>query len=63
MISPTLFIVGSSDYGIIELNQEAYQLLNCEKKLKIVEGATHLFEEPDALEQVARLSTNWFIKH
>jgi putative phosphoribosyl transferase len=58
--SPTLLIVGGRDFGVIELNQEAYSRLRCEKELKIVPGATHLFEEPGALEEVARLAAGWF---
>ena len=61
--APTLFIVGGNDYGVIELNQEAYRALRCEKSLKIVPGATHLFEEPGALEQVAELAIDWFNRH
>lgn len=61
--APTLFIVGGNDVGIIELNQKALVPLNVEKKLEIVEGATHLFEEPGALEQVASLSSKWFVKY
>ena len=61
--SPALLIVGGKDYGVIELNEQAYQKLACTKKLAIVEGATHLFEEPGALEEVARLATNWFKKY
>ncbi len=47
--APTLLIVGGNDYGVIELNEKAYRVLRCEKSLKIVPGATHLFEEPGAL--------------
>ncbi|HXG94063.1 MAG TPA: dienelactone hydrolase family protein [Blastocatellia bacterium] len=61
--SPTLLIVGGRDFGVIELNEEAYAQLRCEKEMKIVPGATHLFEEPGALEQVARLAADWFNKH
>ena len=57
---PTLLIVGSADYGVIELNQQAYALLHCEKKLTLIAGATHLFEEPGTLEQAARSAANWF---
>lgn len=59
--APTLLIVGGLDTQVIELNQEAYAQLNCRKDLKIVDGATHLFEEPGALEQVARLASDWFV--
>jgi dienelactone hydrolase len=61
--SPTLFIVGGRDEVVIELNEEAYARLRCEKDLKIVPGATHLFEEPGALEEVARLAADWFRQH
>jgi putative phosphoribosyl transferase len=63
VIAPTLLIVGSADYGVIELNEQAYALMNCEKKLMLVLGATHLFEEPGTLEQAAQNATNWFIKY
>jgi putative phosphoribosyl transferase len=58
--APTLLIVGGHDEPVIEMNQVAYDLLTCEKKLTIVPGATHLFEEPGALEQVAELAGKWF---
>ena len=58
--SPTLFIVGGNDYVVIELNREAYARLKGKKQLVIVPGATHLFEEPGTLEEVARLATEWF---
>ncbi len=61
--APTLLIVGSADYGVIELNQQAYVLLHCEKKLTLIPGATHLFEEPGTLEQAARSAAKWFEKH
>lgn len=63
VISPTLFIVGGSDFGVIELNQESYEKLNCTKAFEIVPHATHLFEEPGCLEEVARLAKEWFIIH
>ena len=63
VIAPTLLIVGGNDFGVIELNQEAFELINTEKKLEIVPGATHLFEEPGTLEDVVRLAANWYIKH
>ena len=53
--SPTLFIVGGHDFGVIELNQEAFEHLKCIKKFEIVPGATHLFEEPGALDLVSVL--------
>ena len=61
--SPTLLIVGGNDYGVIELNESAYQQIKATKALKIIPGATHLFEEPGKLEEVARLAAKWFKKH
>ncbi|MDA8090019.1 MAG: dienelactone hydrolase family protein [Nitrospiraceae bacterium] len=61
--SPTLLIVGGDDYGVIELNESAYQQMKAVKDLKIIPGATHLFEEPGKLEEVARLAAKWFKKH
>ncbi len=61
--APTLLIVGGRDTEVIELNQAAHDRLRCMKELKIVAGATHLFEEPGALEQVARLAVEWFTLH
>jgi len=56
-------IVGGSDSVVIELNQEAYDLLSGVKKLEIVPGATHLFEEPGTLEKVAELAGQWFLQY
>ncbi|MCE7913890.1 MAG: alpha/beta hydrolase [Nitrosomonas sp. PRO4] len=61
--SPTLLIVGSEDYTVIELNEQAFAWMKCEKKLVLVPGATHLFEEPGTLEQAAQYAASWFIKH
>ena len=61
--APTLLIVGGNDQPVIALNQEAYNLLRCEKELTIVPRATHLFEEPGALEMVAQLARNWFERY
>lgn len=61
--SPTLLIVGSNDFGVIELNQQAFGMLECKKKLEIVPGATHLFEEPGALEEVGRMAALWFTEY
>jgi pimeloyl-ACP methyl ester carboxylesterase len=61
--SPTLLIVGGLDEPVIEMNEEAYAWLRCEKELQIVPGATHLFEEPGKLEEVARLAAEWFRRH
>jgi dienelactone hydrolase len=61
--APTLLIVGGYDFTVIELNRRAFAQLNGEKYLTLVPGATHLFEEAGALEEVARLSADWFLKH
>jgi putative phosphoribosyl transferase len=61
--APTLLLVGGWDDGVIELNQQAYDQLHCEKELVIVPGATHLFEESGTLEDVARQAAAWFAKH
>lgn len=61
--APTLFIVGGNDFGVIELNQEAFSRLTCPKKFEIIPNATHLFEEPGCLEEVARLAKEWFCKY
>jgi putative phosphoribosyl transferase len=61
--APTLLIVGGRDTEVIRLNEQAYQLLNAGKSLQIVEGATHLFEEPGKLDEVADLATRWFLKY
>jgi len=58
--APTLLIVGGDDYDVLELNQEALARLRSPKKLVVVPGATHLFEEPGTLEQVGRLASEWF---
>ncbi|MBQ4819679.1 dienelactone hydrolase family protein [Aquimarina sp. MMG016] len=57
----TLLIVGGWDGTVIQLNEKAYQKLQCERKLEIVPEASHLFEEPGKLEQVAQISANWFV--
>jgi putative phosphoribosyl transferase len=61
--APTLLIVGSNDDIVIELNEQARDKMCCEVKLEIIPGATHLFEEPGALEKVAKLASDWFIAH
>lgn len=61
--SPTLLIIGSLDTQVITLNEQAYTKLSCEKKIEIVEGATHLFEEPGCLDKVANLAAGWFDLH
>jgi pimeloyl-ACP methyl ester carboxylesterase len=61
--APTLLIVGGDDEEVLDLNEQAFEKMNCEKELKVVEGATHLFEEEGKLEEVAQLATEWFVKH
>jgi putative phosphoribosyl transferase len=58
--APTLLIVGGADEVVLDLNRDALATLRCEKRLEIVPGATHLFEEPGALEQAAELAAQWF---
>ena len=61
--APTLFIVGGEDSLVIDLNREAMAQMTAPKTLKVLPGATHLFEEPGALEQVAQLAADWFVRH
>ncbi|WP_292931819.1 dienelactone hydrolase family protein [Noviherbaspirillum sp.] len=61
--APTLLIVGGLDTTVIELNREAMAQMHAEKKLVIVPGATHLFEEPGTLDQVTKLAADWFVQH
>ena len=62
--APTLLLVGGDDYAVITLNEQALkQLASTEKELVIVPGATHLFEEPGTLDEVARLAADWFTRH
>jgi putative phosphoribosyl transferase len=61
--APTLLIVGGNDDVVIELNEQAAASLECDHQLVVVPGATHLFEEPGTLEEVARLAADWFSKH
>ena len=63
VMAPTLLLVGGLDDIVIELNQRTYDQLQCEKELVIVPGATHLFEEPGTLEDVARRAAAWFAAH
>ena len=63
VLAPTLLIVGGYDDVVIKLNRSAYRQLQCTKELQIIPGATHLFEEPGALEQAAVLAAKWFVKH
>lgn len=61
--TPTLLMVGDLDYEVVELNKKAYEALGGIKKLEIINGATHLFEEPGKMEEVAKLATDWFDKY
>ena len=63
VMAPTLLIVGGLDGPVIRMNEDAYAQLRSVKELKIVPGATHLFEEPGKLEEVARLAASWFVNH
>lgn len=61
--APTLLIVGGADDVVLDLNRIALAKLDCEKKLSIIRGATHLFEEPGTLDEVIRLARDWFLDH
>ena len=61
--APTLLIVGGNDVPVIGMNEEALAQMRVEKRLEIVPGATHLFEEPGTLEEVARLAADWFVRY
>jgi dienelactone hydrolase len=61
--APTLLIVGGNDDIVIELNEQARDRMRCEVKLELIHGATHLFEEAGALEKVAKVASDWFVKH
>ena len=61
--APTLLIVGGHDEQVLDLNRLAREELRCESRLEIVPGATHLFEEPGALDAVAELARDWFTRH
>jgi len=61
--APTLLIVGGEDHACIPLNEQACEQLRCEKRLEVIPGASHLFEEPGKLDEVARLATDWFATH
>lgn len=61
--APVLLIVGGLDYDVLRLNREAYAQLKCEKNLEVIEGASHLFEEQGAIEEVCWLARNWFEKY
>lgn len=61
--APTLLLVGGADTPVVYMNQRAYELLECEKQLTIIPGASHLFEEPGTLDQVARFAADWLQRH
>jgi len=61
--APTLLIVGGDDVPVIEMNREAYDQMTCERRMEIVPGASHLFEEPGTLEAVAQLAREWFTRY
>ena len=61
--APTLLLVGSRDPEVLKLNELAYAQLECEKKLQVIEGATHLFEEPGTMDEVCEYAGEWFRKH
>ena len=61
--APTLLVVGEADSEVLQLNRVAYAKLQCEKELSVIPDATHLFEEPGALDEVARLAADWFGRH
>jgi putative phosphoribosyl transferase len=63
VVAPVLLIVGGADTAVLELNREAQQHLRCDSELAVVPRATHLFEEPGALDRVARLAIDWFAQH
>jgi len=63
VLAPVLLIVGGADTAVLELNREAQRQLRCANELAVVPGATHLFEEPGALDRVARLAIDWFTQH
>jgi putative phosphoribosyl transferase len=63
VLAPTLLIVGGRDEKVLELNRHALALLRCPKQLVVVPEATHLFEEPGPLEEVAQLAEQWFLRH
>lgn len=63
VMAPTLLIIGGLDDVVIDLNEKAYRQLRCEREMKIIPGATHLFEEPGKLEAVADIAAEWFQRH
>ena len=63
MTAPTLLLVGSRDPAVLDFNRQAQARLSCPNRLTVVKGATHLFEEPGTLAEVAILATDWFVEH
>ncbi|WP_409267263.1 dienelactone hydrolase family protein [Massilia sp. BHUDP2] len=63
VVAPTLLIVGGEDGVVVDLNRQALSELRCDKRLLLVPGATHLFEEPGKLDEVAQAATDWFVRH
>ena len=61
--APTLLIVGGADPVVLALNREAAARMTCERRLHVIPGAGHLFEEPGAIQEVARLARDWFVEH
>lgn len=61
--APTLMIVGSLDLQVLWLNQDAHRKMKCVRRLEVIDGAHHLFEEPGKLAEVARLASNWFSRY
>jgi dienelactone hydrolase len=61
--APTLLIVGGDDHVVLQMNEQALRALRCEKALRVVPGASHLFEEPGTLDTVAELAADWFLRH
>ena len=63
VMASTLLIVGGEDHLVIQLNEQSLRALRCEKQLRIITGASHLFEEPGTLDSVAHLAAEWFVEH
>jgi len=61
--APTLLIVGERDPEVLDLNRQALEEMRCPKELVVIEGATHLFEEPGAMERVSARASDWFVEH
>lgn len=63
VVAPTLLIVGGDDGVVVDLTRQALSELRCDKRLLVIPGATHLFEEPGKLDEVAQAATDWFVRH